>query len=344
LSVGSETALPSRYTAALNKFIPSEDEEFEIVRRNVRYDVKVDSQNQQIPWFSESSSSQIYFNPTSVILNQERDMWAATLQQGTLGAVARFLDFYSVSQYAAAAREWIADFTQRPTAESSRISALTPEAQWSSPQPQLMTQLEGALAFDRTLSATGSQRERSFVVGSLGGGLEQQKKIAELLLDQGEAVVTGDVSAKEQPNDRGPTAKVLTSGTPIKVAGIRTDETNNVWLQDQEPSEPNATFISIPDNATLRTVDIGQPLEEILVPPRNGGLITTVDESSFFNTIDKIRSQGRAIRRVSIATPKATTKRHQEILNSRATYIAYLLTQEKIPLSSKGLWTRVRWL
>jgi hypothetical protein len=291
--------------------------------------------NHQTPWFSESYSTQIYFDPGDSILKQEREQWIAALEEGTYTAVDRFLNFFSVSAFAAAARAWIADFRQAGSPSLTRVSPAAAELAWTSTSTaNFVPRLEGALALSSTLSratqatAVASPLARTLPSPSVP---TTEHDVAEFITSHGKTVVAADVAAKEHPNESAPTAKVFTTGTTLLADNFQTDSSSNLWLAVREPGDAKEFFVSVPDYASLRMVDIGRPALELSVPGPRTGLITAVEAQPIINAIDSLRKEGQSITRVSIATPDTSSKRDQDIVGGRATYIAHILREAKIP-------------
>jgi len=63
----------SDYTAALAKFLPAADKNFDWVQKEVHAEVQIATNDRQKPFFSEGSSAEIYFRPSPEIEAQERE-------------------------------------------------------------------------------------------------------------------------------------------------------------------------------------------------------------------------------------------------------------------------------
>jgi len=344
-SIGSD--LPDQlsvYTAALSKYIPEQGTEFDTVRKDVREEVLYETNERQAPWFSESSSSEIYFEPSELILDQELDLWKQVLLGRERRQVIRFLRRHSVSNYAAAARQWLGDHPQQTASAFSRISPIGPELAWAYAKSQPAESAQSAkirnfdvpFGFDRTMRSDRyvdfetNEVISSSAISSSSVEKKPAETVASLFTKQGEAVVTGYVSARDQPNDRAKVSTQIDVGTKVQILGYETDASNKLWVKATVPKQDDPVFIQIPSSTKLGLTNIGKPLLEIKVAGSDEGLTSSVDEKPVLAAIEKLRAAKSSIEWVSIATPDTDDPRLADIFGERATFLINILNKAGI--------------
>jgi hypothetical protein len=350
-SMGSD--LPdqlSAYTAALAKFVPEEGKEFDTVRKDVREEVLFKTNEQQTPWFSESSSSEIYFAPSELILGQELDLWKQVLLSKDRREVLRFLRRHSVSRYAAAARRWLNDHPDQ-VASFTRISPIGPEVAWSyyksqqggvgafdKPSGDVVTaakvrNFSGPFAFDRVARlgnvAKGGEllAADEVIEAQAANQLTDAETLADVFAKQGEAVAAAQVVGRAQPSDRAKAVTVIGVGTRLRILGFETDSSGTLWVKALVPKLDGPVFVAIPSSTKSGTTNIGKPLLELKVAGPDGGLVSSVNEKPILDAVEKIRAAKLSVLWVSIATPDTDDPRMTDIFGERATYLIRILNR-----------------
>lgn len=314
-SIGSsEAGQLSVYTKALSKSLPLPDVDFDKVRKNVHFDVLFDTNDQQKPWFSDGSSAEIYFHPSQVLQAQEKEAWLAALATKDVREISRFLKWYSVSRFAAAARKWLADNKDHANASFSRISPLGPEVGWANAAPVKIARVEGPLAFSRVAAIN------SLLPSDL------QRTAAELFVKHGEAVTTGPISTYALPDQRSKVVADLAANTKVEVFGLSVDKRNQTWAEVRPPGTDESAFIAVSPTTVLRTTDIGKPLLEVSIGPQPGGLKSLADAKPAIEALRKLQREGRSVQWISIATPGDPATR--ELSSARAAYLTFVLDRE----------------
>jgi uncharacterized caspase-like protein len=381
ISLGSAGADLSVYTEALAQHLPSSATDLDDIRKEVRFSVRFKTENKQVPWFSDSSSAEVYFNPSAEILQEEKKAWVATLGEGTVRAVSRFLSRHGTGPYGAAARRWLAENHDAPAVRTSTVSPAAPEAAWAA-RPGVdiaLPRIEGVIAprasvpLARELApqgglpagdrpATSAARPASAQLRSIA---EETRAInearvadparasAEALVRLGEGVITTTVEARTRPGGDAPVSRQLEAGTRVVLEGVELDAQKNAWLRGRSPGDGRRFYVEQQrSDRPAEPVEIGRPLAEVNVSARSSGLKSLVDEAPLVKVIEELKGGGRDITWVSIATPKAEAKAQEELYGLRAVHVRSVLadkgisrdritTVEGVPLASGDLRLRV---
>jgi len=378
ISLGSAGANLSIYTEALADHLPAPAKDLDDIRKEVRFSVRFKTENKQIPWFSDSSSAEVYFSPSAEILREEKEAWIATLGEGTVRAVSRFLSRHGTGPYGSAARRWLVENRDAPTVRTSTVSPAAPEAAWTG-RPGVgivLPRIEGAIAprasvaMARELDVPAAQAPSSAAADDraaaarLRSVAEETRAIdevrvadparasAEALVRLGEGVVTSPVEARTQPRADAPVSRQLPAGTRVAVEGIEVDAQKNAWLRGRALDGRQFYVKQQRPDSPSGPVEIGQPLAEVNLSGRSSGLKSLVDEAPLVKVIEELKQSGRDITWVSIATPKAEAKGQDELYGLRAVHVRSVLaakgvsrdritTVEGVPLASGDLRIRV---
>ncbi|MBC7832395.1 MAG: caspase family protein [Hyphomicrobium sp.] len=340
ISLGSSQAgVLSIFTAALAKHMPKEDMDFDDVEKEVHYEVQIASDYAQKPWFSESSSATVYLKPTAKIADQEREAWRAALYSGDRNDVRRFVARYSTSRFVKSARQWLADHDVGMGTPFTRVSPIALEEAWGSDEVATpggpakksikLRRFDGPLAFERTApTKVIAYIDRKDVVSPTKEQVTQASdsvNVGDLFERHGEAVVA---QYTEGHSSASPTSDVLVTlreGTRVQVTGHSPGADGKVWVKALTPNSDEPVYLPVSQYTAIRTTDVGVPLLEAFVPPRNDGLDTLVAEPPVRAAIESLRKDGRSVSRVSIATPKAADARAADVAAARASHVRYLL-------------------
>ena len=352
-SIGSSASgKMSDYTAALAKFLPAADKNFDWVQKEVHAEVQIATNDRQKPFFSEGSSAEIYFRPSPEIEAQEREQWETALGTNRLDRVLWFLKRFSVSRYVAAAHKWLTDNEQRVAEPFTRISPLGPELAWmesageteirsigggltasfptgeGTGEPIKLQRIEGPLAFERVADGRLLEEDE----GELGTtrSLGAVGETASEFIKHGEAVLTSDQVALERPDALSPEAASLPAGTRVFVDDLKTDKRKRTWAEVRRPNSVKPVFIDISSTTGSKQTDLGRPLLEVSVGGLKTGLQTLVDAAPINDAVRQLRDDGSTIAWVSIATPSTPKRSGLELFSARADHVVYLLQKNGI--------------
>jgi hypothetical protein len=350
-SFGDETpGQLSRYTASLAKNLPKSDTELGSLKRFVVEDVRSESNKAQVPWFSESNTAEIYFHPSQVIYDQELTVWKSVLAAPAWREVTRFLNLYSVSLYAAAARRWLAENPKQLAEGFTRVSPFGPELAWrnagSNDRSILLRNVSGPLAYLRTtqdLASTGSNDSGSAirvsdVVANVGTNRKDDRaEIAAVFTRHGDAIISGRVTGRAEPTRKSDAISELAVGTTLSVLGVERNKNNEIWGKVLVPGTSQPVYVNFPPDAGFGETNIGKPLSEINVSTPASGLQSLVDEAPVLSELRTLVSAKKSIEWVSIATPKTTEEHQAAVYGLRAIYLIGVL--EKAGISRRRITT-----
>ena len=324
---------------ALVDKLPSQDRTFAEVEPEIDNYVKTKTKFGQQPWFSGSSSAEIYFHPTDARVSGELGIWDGALYENTVTAVSAFRWRYSVSQYVHAARQWLEDHGEYQLASLTRISPGTLETAWvnafqSDPDRSATVALprfEGPLAFPTdNLAADVKTTDDVANFASFGRTKVSPRMVASIFAKHGEAVLTGPVTTVSSPTPGAKPVADLKSGTKLTVVGAESLNTNLAWLQVAAPGVIGTTFIPLSTPAEIETTNIGKPLKEIRVGKVAGSVEGVVDTAPAIDGLQQLRNAGRSIERISISTPKVENQDKRQLYILRVTYLMRAIRQQGV--------------
>jgi|EndMetStandDraft_8_1072994.scaffolds.fasta_scaffold42856_2 uncharacterized caspase-like protein len=365
ISLGSAGADLSIYTEALAEHLPSPAKDLDDIRKEVRFSVRFKTENKQVPWFSDSSSAEVYFSPSAQILQGEKEAWIATLGEGTVRAVSRFLSRHGTGPYGAAARRWLVENRDAPAVRTSAVSPAAPEAAWTArPGAGIaLPRIEGAIAPRASVAiargpapagvppamdvaaapapSSPAAEGRTAARGLRSVAAETRaidevrvtdpaRASAEALVRLGEGVVTSPVEGRTQPRADAPISRQLQAGTRVAVEGIEVDAQKNTWLRARTLDGRQFYVMQLRPDSPSGPIEIGEPLAEVNLSGRSSGLKSLVDEAPLVKVIEDLKGGGKDITWVSIATPKAEAKGQDELYGLRAVHVRSVLAAKGV--------------
>jgi uncharacterized caspase-like protein len=308
----------SYYTEALARELPSPGTEFGSVQRAITYDVAHDSDNKQKAWFYSNIESLFYFKPTAAVQDKERQLWEATLQEGTRDAVDRFLHTNRASVYAADAKQWLRDHPSGQPGQRvtfSRVSPLSPELLWNSEGvPVALPRLSSTLGVARTLRLPSDQSTYAFANASN----------AELLAASTTAFVT--VRSATATADAGRASVRLPFGQEV----------------DIEPGGANAIKASAMLYGSVRqirlpvakkapgVIHVGRPLAEIALDA-DASLPEIIDLPRFDALVVPVLANAKFVGWVSVSSPGTADPKQERLLDLQTTFVRYQLIKHGVP-------------
>lgn len=310
----------SYYTDALLAHVADEGRELGYVTKKTRLKVMADTNGEQMPWFSESLSAEIYLKPTAQINADEKTAWSSRLATNDYNQIWMFTQEYPVSRYVGAAKRWLAQHGRASTPVTTRLPPQTLDTAFNqndSNRRVVVPRIDGPYGFP-TLP-TGAE------VSSMSA--PSIRTVAEVLAGHQKLVVMRPISAKLSPSEDAETVHTVSAGSTIDVMDIKTKVDGSSWLE--VANDGSSTFLPA-DRALVGSSDVGYSLEEVEVGP-GAGLESLVDEKPIRDVVANLKAKGRSISRVSVATAQTTDAKLQLKLSGRVAHTFYLLEQLGIP-------------
>jgi hypothetical protein len=338
----------SIYTRALVKYLPTPDTEFGEIRKDVRLEVLHSTNSKQTPWVSDSNSVNIFFKPTELTHGQELLLWKGLLNGGNYDDIEHFADRHSISRYAAAARQWLADHPKPTvTTDFTRISPSALEIGWikaggvaggKNGQTVKLRSVNGPFAFPR-VAKPGDKlpgalhttdlvlAEDNFPTTSTG---RFTTDLASTFVENGKAVISSRIGANAAPSNDAKLVADIKPGAKIDVLGYSTDANNKAWVKAMLPTRSDPVYIPIPTEAKTQIIDIGKPLLEVAVPGAKSGLRSAIDDKVVLDALAKLRADKSSIERVAIASPRTADANMASLYAERVRYLIQMLNEAGI--------------
>jgi hypothetical protein len=314
----SETDI-SYYTNALTQKLPVAGLEFAELQRQMNIVVSTTSSHKQKAWLYSDLESLFYFMPTQEIHDEERQLWEATLQEGTRDAVDNFLHGNRGSIYAGEAIKWLTDHPVGQAGERltfTQVSPLSPEIEWGSSSGSVsFPKISAMLGVPRILALDPSDTVKAYANASRN----------ELLTASPSAVVTTDavsVAGRNRVSLQllfGQTIKFTRPDTGPLITTTRIGEASKV--------------ITLPQAAaSAGSINVGKPLSEVTLESA-AGLAAIVSTESIKQKLAPAIADAKIVGWVSISTPYDKDKQKQLLFSLQATFVRYQLTRLGVPES-----------
>ena len=216
VSKGRDTSgAMSYYTDALLVHFEDEDKEFGYVKRQTRLNVIADTGGEQVPWFSDSTSAEIYLRPSAQIAAEEKTVWLSRLATNDYDQVWDFTQEYPVSRYTSAAKRWLQQHVKIGTPNTTKVPPQSLDNAFNAIEPNkrvVVARVDGPFGF-RKLASVSSDLNRA------SASLNQT--VGEIFSNYDQVVVTRRISAKSDPDENSPIAATVPAGSvPAFVPGI----------------------------------------------------------------------------------------------------------------------------
>lgn len=338
------TTLPnglSYFTGAFENRINLPGIPFINIFRNVTTDVKILTNSTQEPVLYLSSGTDPFLKPTPEITAQERELWLSTLQsRNDNNDIKVFLSQNSVSNFADAARKWLKDHPDDSSV--SRLTRISPKAidrAWSvkSGSAKVRT-LSFPLGFTRSINEsnveTANLSDAELGVTATVENVSTADQLAISLASVNahtNVVAIRDLQSCHEPGVCGSSAKQIPRGTELEVSGLTRGSDGASYLGVFLPNREQA-YIRIRPNRTWETIDLGQPIGELRLFPRENSVPGLIDRISLERAVNQLRSAGWSITRISISTGIAKDKRDEAIATLQVLNTKWILTQSGIGL------------
>jgi hypothetical protein len=313
----SSTGVPSLFTNSLDTRLATPGAEFLTLFKDVRADVAVATHDAQQPQVTVWSSSDLYLAPSSDVLSKERDSWLAALESHRADAVQAFLHRYSTSQYAAAARKWIADNApnQSNYVAYAAVSPVAIDRLWASNNVSgrvIATNKFEGFGYSRFLDSGTTQKVEALDDHSLGlvaqgaAALPFNSTSYNLYLDSvathRSVIATKDVVARVAPSATADVGAHFPLGMLVTIDGIKRGAAGNAWFAASVPGNDSVFYVPAVFNTSAKTFSPGKSLLEIQAPPQSEHFPDLIDAKTITDSLATLKAQGHSISWVSLST------------------------------------------
>ena len=359
----------SVFTWHLLRHLSVEGKPFLEVFRRVAAEVRLRTNEEQVPHPYLFSQTDPYLKPTEDIIVQQREAWESVIDT-EYDAVKVFYYMNSVGPCAASVRKWLEDnlgratrYTGGPSAAASGneraaatlfedalgsaqrhtgVSPIAVDRAWrpNSEERVGVQRLSVSLfAFNRSLTEeqteelSGASDAEIGLVRS-GTSLQSVDSFAYSLaaIDAHEKVVARrTLSGLSEPSAGSMTVASIPSGSQLLINGVTVGADAQTYVSASTAHNAKYFFIRVPDQvATLEPLELGRSVKEIVVPPRPDGLPELVDPKPIRAALEELRRQGWQVTWVSLAAAPADAEGEREQELQRNRRLMRLMNAEHI--------------
>ena len=359
-TLATGTGMPGQtsvFTRHLISHIGTEGKPFLEVFRRVAAEVRIHTDEKQVPYPYLFSQTDPYLKPTAEVIAQQKEAWESVFDK-EYDAVKVFYYMNSISPCAASVRKWLEDNLGRATrymgvspdkafvnqraavsfedalGRAPRYTGVSPIAvdrAWRpNSEERVGLQRLGVpfFAFARSITEeqTAALRGASDAeIGLVRSGTspEPLDSLAYSLaaIDAHEKVVaTRQLSGFANPSTTAPAVANIPSGSQLLINGVTVGADNQTYVSASTDYNAKSFFIRIPELVkALEPLELGQSVREIVAPPRPDSLPGLVDPKLMRATLEELRKQGWKITWVSLAAAPADAEeeREQELQRNR---------------------------
>ena len=340
-------ALASTLDSALSPFTKSliarigvPGDEFVTTYRYVISDVRRETNDRQDPGLVIASEAALYLTTTADVREREKQAWISALNSGRPADIEQFGRLYSVSRYAASARQWLAQNADK--AEAPQFTRLSPAAVEGAWRPDgnraFVTQPALPLAFARSIDLQRAEGVGQLDRSTLGIGETESNAVRrtsekitrdlQSIMAHQYAVTISPLSARSAPSSTARIISTLPGGTALVVHGIATVGTT--WIQATAPGIERPIYVMpTMSEVPFEQVDLGLALREVLVKPLVPGS-DLADSSAVLAAVALLKREGRTVFWVSLSTGVSDEPREAEARAGRRAHVEYLLKRAGI--------------
>jgi hypothetical protein len=314
----------SYYTEALLSHLSDEDKEYNYVKRQTRLKVIADTSGEQVPWFSESLSAEIYLKPSAQIATEEAKVWMSRLATNDYDQVWNFTQEFPVSRYVNAAKRWLQQHSKAKTvSNATKVSPQNLDDAYRADQPDkriVVPRVDGPFGFKKITNLAKPLEEAV---------TQLNYSINDLIAPYDKLVVTRNMTARASPDENAQTISNVAAGAIVNIKNVTEDSSGMPWLEVAQ--DGSSAYLPV-NRALVGTADVGYSLAEVEVGP-NAGLASLVDEKPIRDAVAALKASGRSFSRVSVAASPTSDAQLQLRLKGRVAHVFYLLQQLGIPAS-----------
>jgi hypothetical protein len=308
---------PSIFTSSLSAHVDSVGADFGVVFKTVSAEVGMVTSDSQAPSLLDWSQSQLFLNPTPQIVEVWKTLWMNALASGDWARVARYARQFATSNYAAAARKWLADHP-RPTLAASytAVSPAAVEASWSGSDASIAVRPNAiGVGFNRVLDVSQMPLLAALSATELGADEHGRagEVAAEVRGDVATAVAHREVvtlrafAARAAPSSFSSIVYDVQPGTSIRVLGITSTDATGSWVAARLSSDNPVIYMKMKAvEERPSALQLGRALVELDVPLSSTGVRGAIEDTVISKAIRRLQEQGKLITWASLATGPAS--------------------------------------
>ncbi|MCA1568260.1 MAG: caspase family protein [Acidobacteria bacterium] len=310
----NETTRLSRFTQALYDKIATPSQPFVSVFRDIANEVLEVTNEGQNPYHHDFSKTDPPLLPTEEYVAAVREAWRSTLPRRDPKEIAKFLRRYSISLHASACRDFLRDdWASRYT----RVSPVAVERAFERTDfgSVGILRLETPLAYERSVDVGEEQALGMLADARLGlvtaespeaGVLMRRSKevlsrYLESLSTHKTTVTTKELVGLTRPDRNAVVMRHINAGTLLEINNVIQAADNQTYVSVTLPETATNFFIRIPTEIP-QLLQLGNPLKEVLAPPRAASIPDLVDPAPIRNALAELKAQGFNITWVSLST------------------------------------------
>lgn len=318
----------------------------------------------QNPGAYDWSKTDPYFKPLDQNLKDEREAWLSALDSGNYQDVELFNYLHSISRHSAAARKWLADnppWKLSPDFTSAAPSAI--DRAWAPKNDSHVAIRRSVLpfAYKREITETSTLKSFSreeiglvasgtsatqlstsragekYVTGITSSGTRQRQMLQNSvaynlsMLDAHDSVVaTKDFAVRERPSTSAPIVDRIQFGAELIVKDVIVNAGNNVWVQAVTSNREQPVYVVAEWIPPPPPLELGQSLQEIVVPPRQNSTPDLVEGQPILATLASLKAAGWQISWVSLSAAESTDDSETSLRQARMRNARYVLKQAGI--------------
>jgi hypothetical protein len=325
----------SLFTQSLVRYIGADDGTFSSQFKEVIADVRQASTDEQWPGLADWSSTELYLKPSADVISQEKIAWEAAYTTNSWPDIERFNLRHSLSRHAGAARQWLADHPREMAANYTAISPAAVERAWvSSANGVSIKRSDTGFAFDRNLmeNAEFAAALSNTDLGVVAYGSREPASITsdlarelKLLLTHGVVVATKAFDVRGRPDATARITDKVEAGENVRLLDFTESADGSIWARATTPSSLSEIFLPVSKPKPISSVQLGRPLEEVIVPPLANGIADLVQPEPLQATLAALRAQGRTVTWVSVSAMESSDAESNEARQARMVHAQYLL-------------------
>ncbi len=356
-----DTGKMSPFTAKLVTEMRQENRTFDDVFADASARTNIATNGAQLPHLHRITSAYVHLNQGQDIRKRYREAWQIALDSKKYEDIKFFSLRYALSQHAAAAQKWLADYAAKPLAFSATgYVASDIDRAWQESggtQPSSLQSFDQRFALPRVQDFNLTRHIESGAISDLG--TMTSGRVSSHVRGPASVPLPGWTNPSATPpvfpasNSAAPSAMLeqIYAGSLLKVyaaprldsamrnvprwaslriSGIETVD-GKAWYRLQELSRPKDLFyLPVEPEPSQQTLMLGYSLKEIILERRPNDLEELVNPAALQAALNELKAAKRTVTWVSLAVEQTNDRLQRSIRSARLNNAVYLLTRRNI--------------